>query len=174
MTITNENSVVGIEYEVKEAGTTEVVDTNKGADPLEFITGKGHVIPGLENALVGMNAGESGDIMVTAADAYGDVNPEAMQVLPKEQFEGVDLKEGMTLYGQGENGETVQVTVTSFDDTNVNVDFNHPLAGKDLMFSVTVISSREATADEAASGQVGGAQGESCGSHGEGGGCGCN
>ena len=174
MTITNENSVVGIEYEVKDAGTTEVVDTNKGADPLEFITGKGHVIPGLENALVGMNAGESGDIMVTAADAYGDVNPEAMQVLPKEQFEGVDLKEGMTLYGQGENGETVQVTVTSFDDTNVNVDFNHPLAGKDLMFSVTVISAREATADEVSTGQVGGAQGESCGSHGEGGGCGCN
>ncbi len=174
MTITNENSVVGIEYEVKEAGTTEVVDSNKGADPLEFITGKGHVIPGLENALVGMNTGESGDIMVAAADAYGDVNAEAMQTLPKEQFEGVDLKEGMTLYGQGENGETVQVTVTSFDDTNVNVDFNHPLAGKDLMFSVTVISAREATADEATSGQVGGAQGESCGSHGEGGGCGCN
>jgi len=82
MTITNENSVVGIEYEVKEAGTTEIVDTNKGAEPLEFITGKGHVIPGLENALVGMNEGESGDIVVTAADAYGEVNPEAKQVLP--------------------------------------------------------------------------------------------
>jgi len=175
MTITNENSVVGIEYEVKEAGTTEVVDSNKGADPLEFITGKGHVIVGLENALVGMNEGESGDIMVPSSEAYGEVNAEAKQVLPKEQFEGVDLKEGMTLYGQGENGETVQVTVTSFDDKDVNVDFNHPLAGKDLMFSVTVISAREATADEAASGQVGGAaQGESCGSHGEGGGCGCS
>ncbi len=175
MTIANENCVVGIEYEVKETGTTEVVDTNKGADPLEFIVGKGHVIPGLENALVGMAEGESGDIMVTAADAYGEVNEEAKQVLPVDQFEGVDLKEGMVLYGQGENGETVQVTVTSFDDKEVNVDFNHPLAGKDLMFSVTVVSVREATAEEAASGQVGGIQGgESCGSHGEGGGCGCS
>jgi len=173
MTITNENSVVGIEYEVKEDGTTEIVDTNKGAEPLEFITGKGHVIPGLEEALVGMNEGESKDIRVPAAKAYGEVNPEAKQVLPVDQFEGVDLKEGMTLYGQGENGETVQVTVTSFDDKDVNVDFNHPLAGKDLMFSVTVLSAREATADEAASGQVGGAQGESCGSH-EGDGCGCS
>jgi FKBP-type peptidyl-prolyl cis-trans isomerase SlyD len=62
----------------------------------------------------------------------------------------------------------------TFDDKEVNVDFNHPLAGKDLMFSVVVISAREATADEDASGQVGGAQGESCGSHGEGGGCGCS
>jgi FKBP-type peptidyl-prolyl cis-trans isomerase SlyD len=167
MTITNENSVVGIEYEVKEAGTTEIVDTNKGAEPLEFITGKGHVIPGLENALVGMKEGESGDIMVAAADAYGEVNPEAKQSLPIDQFEGVDLKEGMTLYGQGENGETVQVTVTSFDDKEVNVDFNHPLAGKELMFSVTVVSVREATEDEAATGQVGGG-------HCEDGACGCS
>ena len=166
MTITNENCVVGIEYEVKEAGTTEVVDTNKGAEPLEFIIGKGQIIPGLEKALVGMSEGESGDIMVPAAEAYGEVNEEAKQTLPKEQFEGVDLKEGMTLYGQGENGETVQVTVTSFDDKEVNVDFNHPLAGKDLMFSVTVLSAREATEDEAATGQVGGA-------HCDDGSCGC-
>jgi len=166
MTITNENCVVGIEYEVKEAGTTEVVDTNKGAEPLEFIIGKGQIIPGLEKALVGMNEGESGDIMVPAAEAYGEVNEEAKQTLPVEQFEGVDLKEGMTLYGQGENGETVQVTVTSFDDKEVHVDFNHPLAGKDLMFSVTVLSAREATEDEAATGQVGGA-------HCDDGSCGC-
>ena len=109
--------------------------------------------------------------MVSAADAYGDVNPEAKQVLPVDQFEGVDLKEGMSLYGQGEDGQTVQVTVTSFDDKEVNVDFNHPLAGKDLMFSVTVLTAREATADEISAGVVGGApeEGGSCGT-----GCGCH
>ncbi len=171
MTITNENCVVGIEYEVKQAGTTEVVDSNKGAEPLEFIIGKGQIIPGLENALVGMAQGESGDIMVAAADAYGDLNPEAVQTLPIEQFDGVDLVEGMTLFGQGEGGQQVQVTVTSFDDKEVNIDFNHPLAGKDLMFSVTVVSAREATADEVTSGVVGGAPeaGGSCGT-----GCGCH
>jgi FKBP-type peptidyl-prolyl cis-trans isomerase SlyD len=166
MAIEAQNSVVGIEYEVKEAGSSEIVDTNKGAQPLEFITGKGHIIPGLENALVGMNDGENADILVKAADAYGEVNPEAVQTLPIEQFEGVDLKEGMTLYGQGEDGQTVQVTVKSFDDKEVTIDFNHPLAGKDLMFSVTILSSREATEDEAASGQVGG---EHC----DDGSCGC-
>lgn len=170
MTVTNENCVVGIEYEVKEAGTTEVVDSNKGAAPLEFIIGKGQIIPGLENALIGMSQGESGDIMVSAADAYGEVNPEAVQTLPIEQFAGVDLVEGMTLYGQGENGQQVQVVVKSFDDKEVNVDFNHPMAGKDLMFSVTVVSAREATADEITSGQVGGPAKEgSCGT-----GCGCH
>ena len=170
MAIQAENSVVGIEYEVKEAGTSEVVDSNKGAEPLEFVTGKGHIIPGLEEALVGMTEGESKDVLVEAVKAYGELNPEAQQKLPIEQFEGVDLKEGMTLYGQGEDGQTVQVTVTSFDDKEVQVDFNHPLAGKDLMFSVTVLSAREATPEEAASGQVGGpADDESCGT-----GCGCH
>ena len=156
MEIKNENSVVGIEYEVKDVASGEVVDSNKGAQPLEFITGKGHIIPGLEKALVGMKEGESADILVKAADAYGEVNPDAVQTLPIEQFEGIDLKEGMTFYGQGENGETVQVIVKSFTDKEVTIDFNHPLAGKDLMFTVTVASAREATEEEASTGQVGG------------------
>ena len=167
MAIAKENSVVGIEYEVKEAGTEEVVDTNKGASPLEFVTGKGHIIPGLEEALVGMSEGESKEVTVEAVKAYGELNPEAQQTLPADQFEGVDLKEGMTLYGQGEDGQTVQVTVTSFDDKEVKVDFNHPLAGKDLMFSVTVLTAREATEEEAATGQVGGG-------HCDDGSCGCS
>jgi len=167
MTITNENCVVGIEYEVKEAGTTEVVDSNKGGDALEFIIGKGMIIPGLENALIGMAQGESGDIMVPATEAYGEYNAEAVQTLPVEQFEGVELKDGLTLYGQGEDGQTVQVTVKSFTETEVNIDFNHPLAGKDLMFSVTVLSAREATEDEMTTGQVGG---EHCSD----GSCGCS
>ena len=167
MKIAIENSVVGIEYEVKEAGTTEVVDSNKGTgQPLEFITGKGHIIPGLEKALEGMSVGDSGDMLVVATEAYGELDEAAIQTLPVEQFEGVELKDGLTLYGQGDEGQTVQVTVKSFTDTEVNVDFNHPLAGKDLMFSVTVLSAREATADEVSSGQIGGH------SHDDGGCCG--
>ncbi|MDD2451763.1 peptidylprolyl isomerase [Sulfurovum sp.] len=171
MTITNENCVVGIEYEVKEAGTTEIVDSNKGGEPLEFIIGMGQIIPGLETALVGMKKDESGDVLVKAADAYGEVNPEAQQTLPKDQFEGIDLVEGMTLYGQGDGGQTVQVKVKSFDDNEVTIDFNHPLAGKDLMFSVKVLSAREATEEEKATGVVGGQShgNGSCGS-----GCGCH
>jgi FKBP-type peptidyl-prolyl cis-trans isomerase SlyD len=171
MTVENENCVVGIEYEVKEAGTTDIVDSNKGSgEPLEFIMGKGQIIPGLEKALCGMNPDESGDIMVPAAEAYGEYNAEALQTLPIEQFEGVELKDGLTLYGQGENGETVQVTVKSFTDKEVTVDFNHPLAGKDLMFSVKVLSSRAATEDEIATGIVGGASAGHC----QDGSCGCS
>ena len=169
MAIEKENCVVAIEYEVKEAGTTEIVDTNKGAQPLEFIMGKGQIIPGLENALAGMAKGESGDFKIDAADAYGEMNPEAIQTIPKDQFEGIELTEGMMLYGQGEGGQTVQVVVKSFTDEDVTIDYNHPLAGKNLMFTVTVLDEREATADEVASGQVGGAQ-EHCSD----GSCGCS
>jgi len=166
MAIKEENSVVGIEYELTEAGKSEVLDSNKGGAPLEFIIGKGQLIPGLEKQLVGMSAGESADILVKAEEAYGLRDDEAVQELPKEQFEGIELEKGMSLYGQGQNGETIQVNVVDFDDNTVTVDFNHPLAGKDLMFNVTVVSERDATEEEAATGQVGGGCTDgSCGCH---------
>jgi len=165
MAIKEENSVVGIEYTLTEAGKDEVLDTNKGAAPLEFVMGKGQIIPGLEKGLVGMQEGESADILVKAEEAYGLRDEEAIQELPREQFEGIDLQKGMQLYGQGQNGETIQVTVVDFDDEKVKVDFNHPLAGKDLMFNVRVVSERDATEQEAATGQVeqAGCEGGSCG-----------
>ena len=170
MAIAAEKNVVCIEYEVKEAGSTKVVDSNIGGKALEFIMGKGQIIPGLEKALVGMNEGESGDIHVKADDAYGERKEEAMQTLPREQFAGVDLVKGMTLYGQAEDGQSTQVIVKSFDDKEVEIDFNHPLAGKDLMFSIKVLSVRQTTLDELTSGVI--ASGESGGSCGTG--CGCH
>jgi len=162
-----ENKVVSIEYTVKDAATGEVIDSNVGQQPLEFITGKQQIIPGLEKKIKEMSAGESGDILVKAEEAYGQKDESAVQTLPREQFEGIELQKGMTLYGQGENGETVQVTVKDFNDENVTIDFNHPLAGKDLMFSVKIVGVRDATPEEVMTGQV--QKEEHCGS----GSCGC-
>jgi len=168
MTVTENHCVVAFEYEVREAGSQEVVDSNKGSEPLEIIMGQGQIIPGLESALVGMKSGDTADVMVEAKDAYGEVNPEAKQTLPKEQFEGIELEEGMTLYGQGEQGQTMQVTVVSFNENEVVVDFNHPMAGKDLMFSIEIKSVREASDEELQCGTPGHEEGECCGS------CGCH
>ncbi len=161
------NQVVSIEYDLTEKDQTEVLDSNIGHAPLEFITGKSQIIPGLESQLMALSAGDEQSITVPAAEAYGEVNPEAEDTLPAEQFAGLELKEGMQLYGQGENGETVMVTVKSFNDENVTIDYNHPLAGKDLTFNVKILDVRDATPDEVLSGQVGGS--ESCDS-----GCGCH
>lgn len=144
------NQIVSLEYEVREGGN--VVDSNVGGHPLTFMFGKGQIIPGLESGIAHMSIGEKGDVLVKAADAYGEYNEEAQQELPREQFAGIDLNVGMTLYGQGEDGGTVHVTVKDIKDDSVIIDFNHPLAGKDLMFSITIHNIRDASAEEAMTG----------------------
>lgn len=172
------SKVIGIEYTLKDANSGEQLDTNVGGQPLEFISGKGQIIPGLEEKLVDMNVEETADVMVEPAQAYGEYSDEAVQTLPKEQFAGIELEEGMSLYGTGEQGETVQVTVKSFNDDEVTIDYNHPMAGRTLMFSVAILSLRDATEEEIQTGVVGGmaAMGGGCcggGDHGHGseGGC---
>jgi FKBP-type peptidyl-prolyl cis-trans isomerase SlyD len=171
------NKVIGIEYTLKDAKTGEQLDTNVGQAPLEFVSGKGQIIKGLEDKLVNMAANEEADVLVEPKDAYGEYSEDAVQTLPKEQFAGIELVEGMSLYGQGEHGETIQVVVKSFDDTNVTIDYNHPMAGKTLMFTVAILSLRDATDEEVQSGVVGGfaAMGGGCcggGGSSHGGGCG--
>jgi len=160
-----ERKVIAIEYSLKDANTKEDLDTNVGAAPLEFISGTGQIIPGLENELVKMEVGTKSDVLVQPADGYGEINEEAIQTLPKEQFAGVELEEGMSLYGTGEDGETVQVVVKAFDDDEVTIDYNHPMAGRTLMFTVEILDIRAATEEEIQTGVVGGLAAM--------GGCGC-
>lgn len=165
----SDNQVVSIHYELRNVDNGEILDSNINAAPLSFIVGKGQIIPGLEEKIKELKAGENADIKVAAADAYGIYDENAVQTLPKEQFAGLELQVGMTLYGQGEHGETVQVIVKNFNDETVEIDFNHPLAGKDLLFAISILEVREATADEILNGYVGGGHGGcGCGS----GGCG--
>ena len=173
MSISKEQ-IVSILYEVKDVSTNEVVDSNMNSTPLTFMMGRSQIIVGLENALADMSMGESKDVLVKAAEAYGEHDENATQTLPREQFAGLELEIGMTLYGQDENGGTVAVAVKNFDDETVTIDFNHPLAGKDLMFSVHTTMVRDATEDEILTGQPYENQqqgGGSCAS--TGGSCGC-
>jgi FKBP-type peptidyl-prolyl cis-trans isomerase SlyD len=173
--IIEENRVVSIEYEMSDSATKEVLDSNKGMEPLSFIVGKGQIIAGLESKIQGMKAGEQADILVKPEDGYGEYNDELIQTLPAEQFAGIELEEGMPLYGQSEDGQTVQVMVKAFDDSEVTIDYNHPMAGVNMMFSLTVTDVREATEEELACGHVGGhGGGEGCCGSGGGSGCGCS
>jgi len=164
----SDNQVVSIHYELRNVDNGEILDSNLNAAPLSFIVGKGQIIPGLEEKIKELKAGDNADIKVVAADAYGIYDDTAVQTLPKEQFAGLELQVGMTLYGQGEHGETVQVIVKSFNDETVEIDFNHPLAGKDLLFAISIVEARDATADALLNGYVGGGHSCGCGS----GGCG--
>lgn len=165
------NQIVSIEYEVSDG--EKIVDSNVGEIPLVFMFGKGQIIPGLENAIANMSIGEKAEVLVKAEDAYGEYNEEAKQEVPIDQFSGIDLEVGMTLYGQGEDGGTVQVVVKEIGRDNVIIDFNHPLAGKDLSFIVAINNIREASAEEAMSGIPVENQHDDCCGTGGGTGCGC-
>jgi FKBP-type peptidyl-prolyl cis-trans isomerase SlyD len=165
------NQIVSLEYEVRDGD--KVVDSNVGGAPLVFMFGKGQIIPGLETGIVNMEIGEKADILVKPADAYGEYNADATQEVPADQFAGIELEVGMTLYGQGEDGGTVQVTVKEIKEDTVVIDFNHPLAGKDLMFSVTLNNVRDASAEEVMTGVPAENKQEDDGCCGTGGGSGC-
>ncbi len=169
------NQIVSIEYEVKDNQTNDIVDNNIGGAPLVFMYGKGQIIPGLESELVQMSIGDNSNILVTSKDAYGEYNDEAMQEVPKDQFAGIDLAVGMTLYGQGEDSSTAQVIVKELKNDTVILDFNHPLAGKDLMFNVTVSNIRDASEEELATGiPIENSEDACCSSTGDDSGCGCH
>lgn len=161
----SQNQVVSILYEVKESQTNEVIDSNLESKPLEFLLGAGQVISGLEKAVASAKKGDKLNLSIPPEEAYGIYQPDFLQEVPKEQFEGISLQKGMTLFGQAEDGQTVQVIVKDFNDSIVMIDYNHPLAGKTLLFNVEITDVREATPDEILQGRVGGG---CCG-----GGCGC-
>lgn len=166
-----QNKMVSIEYEVLNHADNTLLDSNKGGSPLEFLIGSGQVISGLENALMGAKIGDNIKATIEPKDAYGEYQSDFVQEVPKEQFEGIELKAGMTLFGQGEDGQTVQVSVKDFNDKVVIIDYNHPLAGKTLQFDVRILDVREATEMEILQGGAGGGCG--CGSGGGHGGGGC-
>lgn len=133
------NQNVKIYFEVKIDG--EVVDGTTSNKPFEFTFGVGQVIPGLEARIVNMQAGESANFIVPASEAYGEYNEDAKQVLPIEEVAGIDdLKVGMQLQGEDEEGQPIQVIVSEITDTEVTLDYNHPLAGKDIEYSVKIDS----------------------------------
>lgn len=169
------NQVVSMEYEVKEEGTNEILDSNIGGKPLEFIMGAGEIIKGLEEAVAQMSVGDKQEVIIAPVNAYGEYNSDYVQEVPRDQFVGIDLQQGMTLFGQGENGETVQVIVKDFNDEVVIVDYNHPLAGKTLHFNVMILGVRVATEKELTCGlhyqEHHHGEGGCCGG---GGGCGCH
>ena len=187
----SKDQVITMFYELKDANTGEILESNmQEGGQISFITGHGHSIEKLEEEVSKLKSGERATISVKAAEGCGEYNNEAIQSLPKEQFAGIDLHEGMELFGQNEDGSSVRVIVKEIKDDEVTVDFNHPYAGKDLLFNVEVLEVRDATEDEKATGMVAGAhtcgcgghdhehEHECCGGHGHGhghedGGCGC-
>ena len=115
-------------------------DSSEGRDPLEFTVGEGQIIPGLDKAIPGMEKGEEKTVEVPCAEAYGPVNPDARQSIPREGIpDDIPLDIGSRLQMQTPEGQAVPVTVVAADDETVTLDANHPLAGQDLTFAIQLV-----------------------------------
>lgn len=153
-----ENTVVVIDYTLKD-NDGSVIDSSEGAGPLAYLHGAGNIIPGLEEALLGKEAGDEVQASIEPGKAYGERHEQLKQDVPRELFSGVDNVEvGMQFQSETEQGP-VLVTVTDVKEESVTVDGNHPLAGVHLNFDVTIREVRDASEEELEHGHV----------HGEGG-----
>ena len=121
-----------------EDGT--VFEESEGDAPLEFMLGTGDVIPGLDQGVVGMAAGETRVLRIAPEEAYGLRDEARVQTIPLEAVpDHIPTELGTQLQIQTEDGQTVPVVVSDKTDSNVELDANHPLAGKTLIFNVTLV-----------------------------------
>ncbi|MET0548398.1 MAG: peptidylprolyl isomerase [Xanthomonas sp.] len=144
--------VVRFHYTVSEVGQ-EPIESSKDRDPLVILVGHGNIIPGLENAMQDKVAGDSFGVDVAAKDAYGDYREGLSQRVPKKHFGAAKLQPGSQVVLQTNFGPRA-VTVQKVGMSGVDVDLNHPMAGKDLHFDVEIVDVREASAEEIEHGHV--------------------
>ena len=148
-----DGQVVSMEYTLKVEWN--VADSSEGRAPLEFVQGAGNIIPGLEREMTGMRVGESKEVMVAAVDAYGEEDEKAFMDVPRDQFpEEIPVKVGTELQVQNKEGQPMYARIDVVGDNSVRLDFNHPLAGKELHFAIKVVDIREATPEEKEHGHV--------------------
>ena len=148
-----DGQVVSMEYTLKVDGV--VTDASNAGDPLVYVHGAGNIIPGLEREMSGMAVGDSKEVIVSAEEGYGKEDESAFMDVPRDQFpDEIPMKVGTGLQVQNQAGQPMFARIDKVDEQTVRLDFNHPLAGKELHFSVKVVALREASAEEVAHGHV--------------------
>lgn len=142
-----EGTRVSLEYTLTLEDQT-VIDTNVGKDPLVYTHGSREIIPGLEKQLIGLKVGDTKSVEVAPAEGYGEVDPNRVQEVPKENVPEEAWGVGKKLQGRGPDGGMMFAEVTEVKENTVIVDLNHPLAGKTLFFAVKVLNIEAAEAQK--------------------------
>lgn len=136
--VVKDGMLVSMDYTLK--GTDgKLIDTNKGREPLKYVHGQKMMIPGLERELTGMKVGGEKNVTVKPEDAYGPINKNAFQEVPKEKLPANGLKVGAVLAAKSPEGQVVPMRVHEIKDSTVVMDMNHPMAGKTLVFNVKIV-----------------------------------
>jgi FKBP-type peptidyl-prolyl cis-trans isomerase SlyD len=152
------DKVVTFHYHLSDAAGA-ALDSSRASEPLTILFGHGAIIPGLEQAMSGHEAGDRFDVSVPPEQAYGLRREEATQRIPKKYFRDAEhLQPGMTAVLGTQEGQR-QVTVLKVGSSVIDVDLNHPMAGKALHFDIEIVDVREASAEEISHGHVHGPEG---------------
>lgn len=152
------DTVVNFHYELFEQDG-DFIESSKGddgkGDPVAFLTGHNNIMPALEQNLLGLELGASQSVVLSPAQAYGEINAEAIQRVPVKHLlnKKAKLKPGMAVKVNTQDGPR-DATVVKVGRFNVDLDTNHPLAGKTLRFEVTIDAIRAAEAEEIAHGHA--------------------
>ncbi|MBI9044320.1 MAG: peptidylprolyl isomerase [Anaerolineaceae bacterium] len=150
--IVEKDIVVTLAYKLTVEG--ELIDESD-IEPIQFIQGKGEIIPGLENELFGLNIGEKKEITVQPKDGYGEIDPESIQDVPITEFpEEIPLEVGVELELKDTEGNELFAVILERGEDTVKLDFNDPLAGKELLFNIEILELRKATPVELEHGHV--------------------
>ncbi|AYF88432.1 FKBP-type peptidyl-prolyl cis-trans isomerase [Pseudomonas sp. JS3066] len=122
----------------------DVVDSTFEKKPATFKVGDGNLLPGFESVLFGLKSGDKRVLAIEPEQGFGQPNPQNVQVMPRGNFQDMELSEGLLIiFNDAANAELPGV-VKLIDDTHVTIDFNHPLAGKPLAFEVEILSVKPA------------------------------
>jgi FKBP-type peptidyl-prolyl cis-trans isomerase SlyD len=149
----NDGHVVSMDYTLHVDG--KIVDSSEGGEPLQFIQGMGHIIPGLENGLYDMKVGDIKQVVVSAKDGYGEVDTEAFMDVPRDAFPtDVPLEKGTELELRDQSDHPMFARIDTISEDNIRLNMNHPLAGKELHFDVKIAGLRPATEEEVSHGHV--------------------
>ena len=153
------NKVISFNYVLKDEEGT-VLDTTENKAPLTFLSGSNQILPKLEEAFDGMLIGGKKNVKIDATNAYGEYDEKAVQSIKKEQFPPeAKLEEGMRYVANAPDGGQMPFVITEVSENDIKADFNHPLAGKNLVFDVELVDVRDATAEEMQHGHVHGPDG---------------
>lgn len=123
-----------------------VIDSNFDSEPATFVVGDGKLLSGFEKVLFGLRAGARESFLITPDQGFGQPNPDNIQQIRRDRFDNkLELAEGLVLSFEDASGGELPGVVTEFDVDTVTVDFNHPLAGRDIIFDVEILDVKPAT-----------------------------
>jgi FKBP-type peptidyl-prolyl cis-trans isomerase SlpA len=139
MSQVKENNTVKVNYTGK-LSDGQVFDSSEGREPLEFTLGQGQIIPGFEKGIIDMKVNEKKTITIAKEEAYGEINEDLKQEVPKTELpQDIEPEVGMGLVSKSPDGQEINLHIVEVNEETIIVDGNHPLAGQDLIFDIELL-----------------------------------